>query len=510
MTPHLRKLALTAHITSSVGFLGAVAAFLAHAVAVVVSQDTQMVRAAYLMMELTGWFVIVPLCLASLLTGLVQSLGTTWGLFRYYWVLAKLLINVFATIVLLIYMRSFSQLSGVMTEAASSSGDLSGLRNASPVVHAGAALVLLLVATTLSVYKTWALTRTARVSSTDSVRYLDELLPPDPQTISDYADAGERHRSCRDHWIEKAERGERNGGDIVEESPEQVLLDGSERQPRQPQGFDNLERAALNENDVAGLDSDVGPGPDSDAEIGLRESRRIIDAITDKGDALAFLLKTLNVLRLVLRENLGEGVLDVEFSRDSLRGLSVVSSDHDGNDAFGPQFRDGLLCAAFQSVGNRNETDGLAISRDDHDGFRPRLMGFDLRKALGEPNVLLAHKARVSDHHRGVFNAAFYALARDIGEILDAFRRQVFLLRGTHNGLPQRMLRQPFEAGRETEHRVRRNFRRKRHHLGDLRPALRQRACLVEHDNIDLAAALQRLSILDQNAAPRADARSQP
>ena len=41
-------------------------------------------RGAYLAMDLIGWFVIVPLSLASLLTGLVQALGTTWGLFRHY------------------------------------------------------------------------------------------------------------------------------------------------------------------------------------------------------------------------------------------------------------------------------------------------------------------------------------------------------------------------------------------------------------------------------------------
>ncbi len=62
-------------------------------------------RAAYLVMELIGWFVLVPLSLASLLTGLVQALGTKWGLFRHYWVLFKLLITVLATIVLLMYMR---------------------------------------------------------------------------------------------------------------------------------------------------------------------------------------------------------------------------------------------------------------------------------------------------------------------------------------------------------------------------------------------------------------------
>jgi hypothetical protein len=162
MTPRLRKLALTAHVTSSVGWLGAVAGFLALAVAGLTSRDAQIVRAAFLTMELTGWFVLVPLALASLLTGLVQSLGTKWGLFRHYWVLAKLLINVFATIVLLMYMQTLGSLAGVAGETTFSSADLGVLRSPSPVLHASAALLLLLVATGLAVYKPRGMTRYGR------------------------------------------------------------------------------------------------------------------------------------------------------------------------------------------------------------------------------------------------------------------------------------------------------------------------------------------------------------
>ena len=79
LTPGARKLALTAHVTPSVGWLGAVAAFLAVAIAGLTSVDVQVARVAYLTMALMGWNVIVPLGAASLVTGLVQSLGTPWG-----------------------------------------------------------------------------------------------------------------------------------------------------------------------------------------------------------------------------------------------------------------------------------------------------------------------------------------------------------------------------------------------------------------------------------------------
>ena len=150
MSPSLRKFALTAHVASSVGWLGAVASFLAFAVVGLTSQNAQTVRGAYLVMEPAAWFILVPLAFASLLTGLVCSLGTTWGLFRHYWVIFKLLINVFATFVLLIYTETFSLMARV---AADPSAELGMVRNPSPVLHTALALVLLLVASGLSVYK---------------------------------------------------------------------------------------------------------------------------------------------------------------------------------------------------------------------------------------------------------------------------------------------------------------------------------------------------------------------
>ena len=159
MTPRLRKLALTVHVSSSVGWLGAVRAFLGLAVVGLTSHDAQTVRGAYLAMGPAAWYVLVPLAFASLLTGLFQSLGTTWGLFRHYWVLFKLVINVFATLVLLMYMKTFRFMADV---AADPSADLGVVRNASPALHAGAALLLLLVATTLAVYKPRGVTRYGR------------------------------------------------------------------------------------------------------------------------------------------------------------------------------------------------------------------------------------------------------------------------------------------------------------------------------------------------------------
>ena len=158
MTPRVRKFVLTAHVTCTVGWLGAVLAYLALAVAALTIQDAQTVRAAWIAMELTGWFVIVPLALASLLIGLVQSLGTPWGLFCHYWVLVKFLLTVFATTILLLHMPTVSYFAGVAAETDSAS--LGGLRG--ELLHAAGGLLVLLVTTTLSVYKPRGMTRYGR------------------------------------------------------------------------------------------------------------------------------------------------------------------------------------------------------------------------------------------------------------------------------------------------------------------------------------------------------------
>jgi hypothetical protein len=158
MAPGLRKLVLTTHIVASVGWLGAVACFLALAFAGLTRQEPELVRAAYLAAELTTWWVIVPLCLTSLLTGIIQALGTTWGLFRHYWVLTKLVLTLLATALLLLHTQPIAYLAEAAARTALASTELRDLR-VRLTGDAGAALLVLVLATVLSVFKPSGLTR---------------------------------------------------------------------------------------------------------------------------------------------------------------------------------------------------------------------------------------------------------------------------------------------------------------------------------------------------------------
>src|SRR5882724_10169840 len=165
MTPTLRKLTITAHVTFSIGWLGAVAAFLVLSIAGLTSRDTEVVRGAYLSMDLISRFVIIPLCFAALATGLLQALGTPWGLFRYYWILLKFGLAIFATFALLMHQFGVmavaaKRVSGAAAETLFSDG-LGPLKT--ELVRAPSlAILLLLVAASLGVYKPWGLTRYGR------------------------------------------------------------------------------------------------------------------------------------------------------------------------------------------------------------------------------------------------------------------------------------------------------------------------------------------------------------
>lgn len=157
MKPRLRKLALTAHVTLSVGWLGAVAAYLAPAIVGLTSSDVEVVRGCHIAMAVMGWFVIVPLAFGALATGLIHSLFTEWGLIRHYWIATKLALAIIGAAILVMHMRgSVGRLAGLTPEAlaAASSDQL----KVHLVVHAAGGLLILLVATTLSIFKPWGKT----------------------------------------------------------------------------------------------------------------------------------------------------------------------------------------------------------------------------------------------------------------------------------------------------------------------------------------------------------------
>jgi len=153
----IRRLILLVHILSSIGWIGAIAAFLALALTGLTATNLSIVRATYIAIEpITRW-IIVPLAFASFVTGLLLSLGTPWGLLRHYWVIFKLLINLLSLPILLLHTRIIDRVAAAATISNLAPADLRPDR-IQLVVASSASLAVLIIATLLSVYKPRGLT----------------------------------------------------------------------------------------------------------------------------------------------------------------------------------------------------------------------------------------------------------------------------------------------------------------------------------------------------------------
>ena len=147
----MRKFVLLAHVTTSVGLLGAVASFLLLSIFGIASSNVQLVQASYVLLMPLTTYLILPLVVASLLVGIISSLGTPWGLVRYYWTAIKLLLTSITLIVLLLQMKAIAELSTIAGARMVSDAEL-GLR-IRMIVHAGGGLGVLLLIMILSLWK---------------------------------------------------------------------------------------------------------------------------------------------------------------------------------------------------------------------------------------------------------------------------------------------------------------------------------------------------------------------
>lgn len=154
LPPPARRAVLAAHLAASVGWVGAVSAYLVLALAIPVSGDAQTARAAWIGMELIGWYALAPLSVLSLLSGVALALGTRWGLLRHYWVVVSLLATTVLTVVLLLHLPDVSAQARAARQP-----EAGAVLQSSDIPHALVALVLLLGVLGLNVFKPAGLTR---------------------------------------------------------------------------------------------------------------------------------------------------------------------------------------------------------------------------------------------------------------------------------------------------------------------------------------------------------------
>jgi hypothetical protein len=113
-------------------------------------------------------------------------------------------------------------------------------------------------------------------------------------------------------------------------SPTEVLDHLAVGALRQADDGDDVARVVAHEDDVGGLDGDVGAGADGDADIGLGQGGRVVDAVADHRHRRALGLQLADLGGLVAGEDLGEVLLDPEVLRHPGRDARVVAGQHHG------------------------------------------------------------------------------------------------------------------------------------------------------------------------------------
>ena len=156
VSPRIRKLLLALHLTCSVGWLGAVVAYIALDLTVATGREPGAVRAAWIGMGMITFAVIVPFAVTSVVTGIVISLGTKWGLFRHWWVLISLVMTILALVVLLVETRVIAHGAGIASDSDAPAATILELPTTLP--HSIGGLIVLAVVQVLNVYKPQGLT----------------------------------------------------------------------------------------------------------------------------------------------------------------------------------------------------------------------------------------------------------------------------------------------------------------------------------------------------------------
>ena len=161
--------------------------------------------------------------------------------------------------------------------------------------------------------------------------------------------------------------GERDGDDVVAGGPPQVLDHLAIGGLAQFDDRWHVARVAAHEYDVAGLDRDVRPCADGDADVGREQRRSVIDTVTHHRDALALGLQLLDLCHLVLGQYLGEDGVDVEFLRDRVCDRRGITRQQDNLQSFVVQPLDRV--ERFGTDGIRDRKYGEhPVAFADHDG----------------------------------------------------------------------------------------------------------------------------------------------
>ncbi|MFE6610979.1 PDR/VanB family oxidoreductase [Amycolatopsis sp. NPDC057786] len=158
LSPRSRKIWLVLHIGVSVGWLGLSLGMLTLALIGLLAGTHVARHSAYEIFHIFDLVIVIPSVVLTIITGLVLSLGTPWGLVKHRWVLAKFLISLSIPAAAAVESRWVTELVARTEDPAARPGAL----GVALVITVGGFALSLWVAVILSVLKPWGRTRWGR------------------------------------------------------------------------------------------------------------------------------------------------------------------------------------------------------------------------------------------------------------------------------------------------------------------------------------------------------------
>ena len=277
--------------------------------------------------------------------------------------------------------------------------------------------------------------------------------------VRHHAHRAARHSRRGNHGVQGyARERERTGrhGDadhIVNERPEQVLLDIAHGRARKRDRRRHIGQVAFHEHDVGAVDSDIGARADRNADIGARQGGSVVHAVSHHGNCSLF-LQVANDLFLTLRQHAGNDVIGADAFLDGVRRALVVAREHDGPDTHARELGERCSASGLGLVSQRDKARERAIDREEEHrlalvGKAPRL--FACKRRI---DIAVFHEPRIAGETRATSDNSAKPAAGNLLEALDFLRHRAARLGVRHDCLRKRVLRALLEGvgkGKEGE-----------------------------------------------------------
>ena len=157
-----------------------------------------------------------------------------------------------------------------------------------------------------------------------------------PQRIRHHENRGKSHSAGRQHWRQKNTEGrvkrscrDRDQNHIIGKSPEKILLDIAHRDPAQRHRHGDPAEVTRHQNDICRLNRDIRAAADRKTDIGFRQRRRIIDAITDECDGSMPHAELPERGELSFRQHFGDDYVDPDLFGNRLGRTTIIAGHHD-------------------------------------------------------------------------------------------------------------------------------------------------------------------------------------